>query len=44
MPLNIYAAIEKRQAKIKKQTGIEPCISDVVRVMLEETVTREGAR
>ena len=44
VPLNIYAAIERRQAKVKKQTGIEPCISDVVRVMLEEHVAREGAR
>lgn len=44
VPLEIYAAIEKRQAKVKKQTGIEPCISDVVRVMLEENVAREGVR
>lgn len=43
VPLEIYAAIEKRQARIKKQTGIEPCISDVVRVMLEENV-KDGAR
>ena len=40
----IYEAIKKRQAKAKKLTGIEPRISDIVRVMLAESVAREGAR
>lgn len=44
VPPEIYEAIKKRQAKAKKQTGIEPRISDVVRAMLTESVAREGAR
>ena len=44
VPPEIFEAIKKRQAKAKKQTGIEPRISDVVRVMLAESVEREGAR
>jgi hypothetical protein len=44
VPKELYAAICKRQAKVKKQTGIEPRISDVVRVMLAESAAREGAR
>jgi hypothetical protein len=41
VPPSTVAAIEKRRAKVKKQTGIEPRISDVVRAMLAESAERE---
>lgn len=45
VPPALHAAILKRQAKVKKQTGIEPPISYIVREMLAESAgMANGAR
>ncbi len=41
---SLYAKIIERQKEAKKQTGIEPTLSAVVRVMLEENAANGKRR
>ena len=40
----LYAKIIDRQSEIKKLTGIEPSISDVVRMLIERGLESNGKR